>query len=234
MLYETDSSSAHRPAVEEDDIVDRIYAAVMEQRLPPGTKLGEVQLCEAFGVGRARVRRSLVMLASREIVELEANRGAFVARPTADQARDIFQVRRTIEPTVARLAISRMTAADIDVLRGHIDAELEANGAGNRRRAIRLSGEFHVVLAEMSRNHVFERLMKELVARTSLILGMFGSRGTENCRVDEHGRLVAALRDKDAPKAEALMLDHLNHIEAGLEFSDRKPGEMDLVRLFSS
>ena len=69
-------------SVGEDEIVRRIHDAVIEQRLPPGTKLSEAALCEAFGVGRARVRRSLVVLAGREIVELHANRGAFVARPT--------------------------------------------------------------------------------------------------------------------------------------------------------
>ena len=220
-------------SLDETDIVERIYAAVMEQRLPPGTKLGEAQLCKAFGVRRSRVRRSLLVLASREIVELEANRGAFVARPTPEQAREVFQARRTIEPTVARLAAERMTPEVLATLRAHLDAEVEANRAGDRRRAIRLSGAFHVILAENSGNHVFERMMKELVARTSLILGMFGTPGMENCRFDEHGSLFAALRDGDAAKAEALMLKHLVHIEAGLEMSRGKPDEIDLVSLFA-
>ena len=69
----------------EDEIVRRIHDAVIEQRLPPGTKLSEAALCDAFGVGRARVRRSLVVLAGREIVELHTNRGAFVARPTPER-----------------------------------------------------------------------------------------------------------------------------------------------------
>jgi DNA-binding GntR family transcriptional regulator len=232
MLKET-IPRATRPGPDEDEIVERIYSAVMEQRLPPGTKLGEVSLAEAFGVGRARIRRSLLILAGREIVELEANRGAFVARPSAEQARDIFQVRRTVEPTVARLAIARMTADDLRALGAHLDAEAEANRAGDRRRAIRLSGRFHVILAEVARNHVFERLVKELVARTSLILGMFGARGMDNCRFDEHGRLLVAMRDRDAARADALMLEHLTHIEAGVEISSRRPGEVDLVRLFA-
>ena len=65
--------------VDESDIVERIFDAVIEQRLPPGTKLSESALCDAFGVGRMRIRRSLLLLASREVVELHANRGAFVA-----------------------------------------------------------------------------------------------------------------------------------------------------------
>lgn len=59
-----------------ETIVERIFAAVVEQRLPPGTKLSESALCEAFGVGRMRIRRSLLLLSSREVVELLPNRGA--------------------------------------------------------------------------------------------------------------------------------------------------------------
>ncbi len=69
--------------IAEEDIVERIFEAVVEQRLPPGTKLSESALCDAFGVGRMRIRRSLLLLSSREVVELHANRGAFVASPTA-------------------------------------------------------------------------------------------------------------------------------------------------------
>ena len=62
------------PGDAEDEIVRRIHDAVIEQRLPPGTKLSEAALCTAFDAARARVRRSLVVLEGRQIVELHANR----------------------------------------------------------------------------------------------------------------------------------------------------------------
>jgi len=77
----------------EATIVERIYEAVIDQRLSPGTKLPEGALCEAFGVGRMHIRRALLVLANREVVELKTNRGAFVAQPTAKQARDVFEAR---------------------------------------------------------------------------------------------------------------------------------------------
>ena len=116
---------------DEDEIVRRIHDAVIEQRLPPGTKLSEAALCEAFGVGRARVRRSLVVLAGREIVELHANRGAFVARPTPEQARDVFDARRAIEPGIVRRAIARASERDLPPLEEHL------RGGGRRARAPR-------------------------------------------------------------------------------------------------
>ena len=72
----------------EEEIVERIFEAVIDQRLPPGMKLSEAALCEAFGVGRMRIRQSLLLLSSREVVELQPNRGAFVASPSAEQARE--------------------------------------------------------------------------------------------------------------------------------------------------
>ena len=161
----------------EDEIVRRIHDAVIEQRLPPGTKLSEAALCDAFGVGRARVRRSLVVLAGARDRRAHANRGAFVARPTPEQARDIFDARRAIEPGIVRRAIARATERDLRRLEEHLQAETGASGHRDRRHAIRLSGHFHVILAEIAGNRVLERMVGELVTRTSLIIGMFGGPG---------------------------------------------------------
>ena len=84
---------------EEKVIVDRIFSAVMEQRLAPRTKLAEATLCRTFGVGRMRVRRALLLLGSQGIVELHSNRGAYVACPSPEEAREVFEARRIIVMT---------------------------------------------------------------------------------------------------------------------------------------
>ncbi len=102
--------------IDEEDIVERIFQAVVEQRLPPGTKLSESALCEAFGVGRMRIRRSLLLLSSRQVVDLQANRGAFDASPTTEQAREVFETRQALEPAIVHLALQRATNADIEAI----------------------------------------------------------------------------------------------------------------------
>ncbi|WP_225025942.1 GntR family transcriptional regulator [Xinfangfangia pollutisoli] len=216
----------------EEEIVARIFEAIIDQRLPPGTKLSEAALCEAFGVGRMRIRQSLLLLASREVVNLLPNRGAFVASPSAEQAREVFEARLMIEPNVARLAAERTSDSDVERLQRHLQLEHEANHSGKRRDAIRLSGQFHVLLAEIAGNTVALRMVKELVTRTSLIIGIFGSPGVSNCRDEDHDEIFEAFRTRNGSAAAALMADHLRHIEQHLELNDPADAASDLVAIF--
>ena len=217
---------------QEAHIVDRIYEAVIDQRLAPGAKLSEASLCTAFGVGRMRIRRSLLILASREVVQLQPNRGAYVAQPSAQQAKEIFEARLAIEPSLARVVAQRMRRADAKLLNGLLRKEALAQKAGNRREAIRLSGQFHVALAEVAGNSVLLRIVKDLVTRSSLIIGMYGDPGFTNCRDDDHNAIVAALAAGEGDQAESLMRDHLSHITEHLHLERPVVAQADLVSLF--
>ena len=229
----TNVQQIHENSVpDEEYIVERIFEAVIEQRLPPGTKLSESALSEAFGVGRMRVRRSLLLLASRQIVDLRSNRGAYISTPSESQARDVFETRLAIEPNVTRKAVARASTTDIKTLKKHLKLESKATAAAERQLAIRLSGEFHVMLAMISKNEVMERMVKELVTRTSLIIGMFGESGTGNCHDNEHNLILTAFIQKNEEQAANLMRTHLEHIEAQIDLSVKNPPQIDLVRLF--
>ncbi|HEV7249307.1 MAG TPA: GntR family transcriptional regulator [Shinella sp.] len=217
--------------IDESDIVERIFEAVIEQRLPPGTKLSESALCDAFGVGRMRIRRSLLLLASREVVELHANRGAFVASPTPEQAREVFEARLALEPNIARLAVHRASEEDISALTRHLEMEYVAHKERRRHDAIRLSGQFHTLMAQVAGNAILIRTMKELVTRTSLIIGLFGS-GVSNCRDDDHAAIVGAFHTRDAEKAAWMMTLHLRHIQNHLELGAKTTDSVDLMALF--
>jgi DNA-binding GntR family transcriptional regulator len=218
----------------EQFIVERIYEAVIDQRLAPGTKLSEAALCDSFGVGRMHVRRSLVILASREVIELQPNKGAYVACPTAKQARDVFEARLILEPPLARLAAQRAKAADIKNLEKHLLKESTAHMAGNRRETISLSGQFHSSLAVLANNEIMVKMVRDLVARSSLIIGMFGDSGMSNCRDNEHADIVQAIRSANGALAEELMTDHLIHIKDHLNLDRPKGAATDLVSLFKS
>jgi DNA-binding GntR family transcriptional regulator len=210
-------------------IVDRVVHAVLEHRLPPGTKLSESILCESFTAGRSTVRRALVLLADRGIVTLEANRGAFVASPSVEEARAVFEARRTIEPSIAASAARNIASKDIASLKSHLKNEGSAQRSGDHHEAIRLSGEFHVALARYACNPLLTRFVAELVARTSLIIGLFGSPGSTHCLCDDHVALVEALTLKDGAAASTLMLHHLDRIEAHLDIGVLINAKADLA-----
>ena len=132
----------------DNDIYERMVSAILDHQLPPGTKLVEDRLAAAFGVSRTRIRPVLVRLANEKVVTLTPNRGAAIAEPSEAEARDVFEVRRMIEPLLVERFIALATAVHIQSLKHCIRDEEAARKAGDMRRAIRLSGDFHLQIAE--------------------------------------------------------------------------------------
>lgn len=216
----------------ESRIVEGVVAAIFEQRLKAGTKLSEPELCEIYDCSRTDVRRALVVLATRKTVELKRNRGAFVRVPSQTEAHNVFQARRAIEKTLARNAAQGATKVDLAALDRLVQAEVDARRNGDRARAIRLSGEFHVVLAKLGQNDVLAEFLCELIMRSSLIIGFFAGSSHVLCQDDEHGEIAAAIRSGDGKKASDLVEAHLRHIEAQLVF-DTAPETSDLRRILA-
>ena len=217
--------------VDESFIVERVYSAVMEHRLAPSTKLSELKLCEMFGVGRMHVRRALLLLANQGIVDLEANRGAFVASPDPTEANEVFEARSLIEPAIARRVVADIGPDNLEMLRQHI--LLESNAREHKLGAdlIRLSGEFHVKLAEATGNTILRRVVRELVTRSSLIVGLFGTSNHKVCPKDEHSSILNSIECGDPDTAETQMCEHLNRIREGLNFSAPRHHERDLAEI---
>ena len=72
-------------------IVESITTAIVERRLMPGTKLAEQKIADIFKVSRTVVRQALNQLSRDKLVTLEPARGAFVAQPSVDEARQVFE-----------------------------------------------------------------------------------------------------------------------------------------------
>ena len=196
--------------------MDAIVNDVMEQRIKPGTRLSEKSLCERFGVSRMYVRRALLTLANKGIVELQANKGASIRRPTLQQAVILFEARRAIESIIIKGVIEQRNEADIVKLNTHMKLEEQAFIANDRYELIRLSVEFHLLIASFQNNYLLTGFMQTLVTESSLIIAMYGQHSFSNCPPSEHRHLVDAIKNQDQHIALDLMLEHLEHIEADL------------------
>lgn len=209
-----------RPGTRAEAIHRDIVRAILEQRLGPGTKLGEDEVGAIYGVSRTIVRAALQSLAHEGIVVIEKNRGAFVAHPSVKEAAEVFSARRLIEPKITELATAHCEVAGAALLRDHLAQEKAAERAGDDRAAIRLSGEFHLVLARIAGHGIYENFLRELVARSSLIILLYRRSRSQCCKVDHHAALVEAITGGRSAEAVAQMVSHLDEIEQDLELVD--------------
>jgi hypothetical protein len=97
------------------------------------------------------------------------------------------------------------------------------------RAVVRLSGDFHRVLAGLAGNAPLTKLMQDLTVRTCLAIVANRASTESTCREDEHARIVQAIAAGDARRAMKLMTEHLNHIERSLDIAAppeprRRPG----------
>ena len=185
--------------------------AIIEQALEPGAKLPEDAIGKRFGVSRTLVRHALGQLAAEGLVELRRNRGAAVARPSWDEARDIFDVRRGLERLVVLRLAGQLTHDQKARLEEHVSSEEAARGT-NEPLSIRLAGEFHTLLAEMTGNALLARYVSEVASRSGLILAIYGRPHSSECAVSEHTAIISALGRSDPEGAMAAMDSHLEAV----------------------
>lgn len=215
-----------------DGIYERILNAVMEHRLIPGTKLVEEKLAGVFAVNRTRIREVLARLAYEGVVTTIPNRGAFIASPSVEEARHIFQARRILEPALIRSLAAKADSQQFQRLYAHVGKEREAREMGDKRAVIRLSGEFHLLIAQMVDSPPLIKLMRELSSLTCLIILLYDSPNVPACPNHEHTEIVQAMEQGQVEQAISLMLAHLDHIEATLDLSVEDDADVDLEAIF--
>ena len=202
------------------DIVEKVWLSIAERRLRPGVQLKEGQMAAIFHVSRARVRQALTALEREGLVKIYPNRGAFVYKPTVEEARDVFYVRNTVERCVVERLCTAATKSSIKTLREHVAKERVASIENATTDIIKLSGGFHLLLAELTGSDFLFTTMRDLISRTSLITAVYRNNNHFNCGPDEHAEIVDAIGDRDVSKAAHLMEHHLKHVEKELDLRE--------------
>ncbi|HEX7909347.1 MAG TPA: GntR family transcriptional regulator [Paraburkholderia sp.] len=230
----SDTESANASSSKPEAIAERIRAAILEHRLAPGAKLTEAQLCEVFGVKRGPIRQALAQLATDRLVDLEPNRGAFVASPSLQEVHEVFEMRRIIElAVVEKICSGAHGMRRLKSIGSMIGRERKAFETRDFPAWIRLSGEFHTELAGLTGNAVLCDCLNGLVARSTLISALYESLGRSPCSFEDHEAILAALDAGDAKEAAALMSRHLQSVE--LKMLDRPAvGAADLHEVFGA
>ncbi len=211
-----------------------ISDAIIEHRLKPGARLREDALAEVFGVSRTGIRKILQRLALEQLVTLTPRRGASVTRPTADEAKDVFDARQMIECGLMAEVARRITDADVQELRRLSEHEQRVVREGDQSAGIRLSAEFHTRLARISGNATLADFVERLCFRSSLILAVYGHPAHLGCETHDHDALIAHLAAGEGEAAAALMAQHLEAVEATLSMVEEQAEAPDLHAIFTS
>jgi GntR family transcriptional regulator, transcriptional repressor for pyruvate dehydrogenase complex len=216
-----------------DDALTRLRDMILSGELKPGTRLPpEQELAAQLGVSRGSMREAVRALTYLRLIEVRRGLGTFVTgldpasllegvRTAAEAARDesvfdIFDVRRLLEPAAAGLAATRITAAGLDELRGHLDAMRAAER--DPAEFMLHDQAFHDRIAHAAGNPWLAALLKGLTTPTIQLRTRHLREGERipALRIAQHEQIFRAIAAGDGPLAEAASLMHIASTAEGL------------------
>ena len=221
------------------EVAEQIQRLIAEGRLKPGDKLPpERELAEIFGVSRSSVRDAIRVLEVQGLVEPRHGDGTVVreipidrlVRPLADavsagkdQLADLFDMRKMLEPPLARAAAFRATDEDVRALEQIVERQTQRVRAGEL--ALEDDNEFHYRIAATAKNQVVLRTMDILMdlLRDSRRRSLQGP-GRAEKSLEGHRRILDAIERRDPEAAAQQMRAHIEEIEGTL-FPERRSAQ---------
>lgn len=214
-----------------EDIVQQVLTLIEDGKLKRGDQLpSERELTETFKVSRTTVREAIRTLESMKLLQCRQGTGTYVLasseealiQPLAaalfnkkDDIRDIFYIRKIIEPHIAHLAAENATPQEIEEMEKILHEQELCIGRGES--VLETDSLFHSRLAGATKNRVMERLLLALVdllKQSREVYLLEDERDTRAKRsLEGHQRVLAAIKNGDCDVALKSMLQHLEDIE---------------------
>jgi DNA-binding GntR family transcriptional regulator len=201
----------HPGKLSPQDIVRILQEAIVRAICGPGRALRQDELAEVFGVSKIPVREAFRTLEAFGFVDLPHNRGAIVKELTAEQIRDVFELRLLIEPHLIRMSVPELTdtaLADAEQLVEAMHRETNAWAWGE------LNVRFHRTLYEPAHRPLamqFLGMLEGHVQRYSVMqLSLAGLNRTSN---EDHREMLAACRRRDVDEAVCLTAEHVSEVK---------------------
>ncbi len=216
----------------DDAIYHAIVKSIVEHQLLPGSKLPEEALAAVFGISRTGIRKVLQRLAVVQLITLTPKRGAQVAMPGVDEARNVLSTRCLLECANLPRVVDACESTHITALESLLADEQQAHDERDGATAIRLSALFHVQLQAIAGNEVLTQMVSQLTLRSSLVIAAYGTPWQQGCRCHDHRALVALLTQRRTADLASQMERHFADILANLRFERSGETTPDFARLF--
>ena len=210
-------------ATKSDLAYTRVRALILSGELAPGAVLPQAALAQTIGMSTTPLREALRRLKQEGLVELDAHRDARVRPLDASEARDLLEMRRSLDPLAASLAAQRRTEADIADVRAALDG-LEALSTRPSLTELESHHRFHAAIHRASHNALLVDTLDGLWVKTDRYRrhGLETGRSDQerDARAAEHRLLFEAVRDGDHETAAELMRRHVE-TSLGARSADR-------------
>ncbi len=217
----------------DERIYRKMLKAIVEHQLPPGERLPEDKLAEAFGVSRTGIRKVLQRLAIERFVVIQPNKGAHVNRPSRQEAEEVLDSRILIEPLLLSGVIDNWSTAHSARFSAMVEEEKHAERTGDLAKSIHLTAKFHYELAKLGNNAVLAQFVEQLCYRSSLVIAAYGTRESVSCDCGDHRSLIELIDQHKVLQAQHWMTHHLEQIKASISLQGKRDGQIDFQKLFS-
>lgn len=215
MTIAEDEKSAAEHAHTTAWVASVLRARIAAGQLTPGSKLSEQSLSASLGVSRNTLRQAFATLAGESIVTRIPNRGVFVASPGVEEVREIYRVRRTIEP--AAVLWGRPTAEALDAMEAIIRRAKAARDAGSVPDMANANQAFHETVVGLTGSDSLRELMDRVLAEMRLVFHAMSSAPDFHTHyVDRNAQLVQRLRAGENELAATELRAYLDAAEAEL------------------
>lgn len=206
-----------------DQVKDRLLEQILSGEYRPDDRIIETQVARELDTSQAPVREALRALAALGVVEITPFKGARVRRPDRREILEAYAVRSALESLGARLAVPRLSDADLDGLAGLYDAMQAAAAAGDGHAVAEEDARFHGRILEVAGNGTLQTVWGSLepFLRTYITLVVPGA--DPQWSADLHTPILAALQQHDAEAAAAALEAHFE--EAADNLARRWPDD---------
>jgi len=187
-----------------------IRQAILDGRLEPGSRLKEEELARELGISRTPVREALLMLQAEGLVDATPNRGAIVRSHTADDLRDLYQLRALLEGYGARLAAGRISDEQVHELWASCYRFEALCGETDIRALVRENLFFHNSVLDAAGSSRLSWMVRKVI-ETPLVYKSYIWYSPEQKRISAHyhKQIAGALESHDPERAELVMKEHV-------------------------
>jgi DNA-binding GntR family transcriptional regulator len=188
-------------------VAEQLRAQILTGELKPGARLRQAEVAERFGVSTTPVREAFALLQAQGLVRIDPHKGAIVFHPTADDARELYEIRVALETLAIGRAMRNLGPEEIEDLKSIFEEMKQVEGTD---AWFGLHNRFHMLLYNSSGMPRLATTIANMRDASSSYINLFVAKG-RGMDVSEkgHQEILEACMQRDTKRAKRAVGEHL-------------------------